>query len=342
MEFTSVDTLDHAKALVDCVYSVYGLTFHREYVYYPERLLELNRRAHLRSFIALDGGRVVGHLAWIRPFFELQRNGEPLSDDRIGEVGLSIVRPEYRSQHVQTYLAMAMTGWVRERGGVGGFMKCVTHHLYSQRTAARLGGKPLTFFLAGVPKWVVYDDAPGERRDPISTILFYTPVRPLETAPVRVPTATPWLGELVRSSGLLRQFADDGALEDGPTDLEIEFAPGKHIAQVHVLHAGADVFDRIAAESAWLLRGHMKHVSFFLPASSARLQRGAGALLEQGLIPGGFIPGLHAGGRDVFVWQAIKYDDLDVGALQVHGSDGEWLKQRVAEAWQARPVVDRP
>ena len=67
MEFVALETLDHAKALTDCVYAVYGLTFHRDWVYDPAQLLELNRRRHIRSFLALEGSTVQGHIAWINP-----------------------------------------------------------------------------------------------------------------------------------------------------------------------------------------------------------------------------------------------------------------------------------
>ncbi len=42
-------TLDEAKALVDLVYDTYGLSFHREWMYHPEQMLELNRRGDITS-----------------------------------------------------------------------------------------------------------------------------------------------------------------------------------------------------------------------------------------------------------------------------------------------------
>ena len=50
METGPLRTLDQAKALVDCFYGTYGLTFHRDWVYDPHQLLELNRTGNIVSF----------------------------------------------------------------------------------------------------------------------------------------------------------------------------------------------------------------------------------------------------------------------------------------------------
>jgi hypothetical protein len=334
MELTTLDTLDQAKALIDLVYSVYGLTFHRDFIYSPERLLELNRQGLVRSFLAIEGGTVLGHLGWIRPFFELTRDGEPLTDAGIGEVGLSIVRPDARGKHVQTGLAMKMAEWTSANGKNGAFMKCVTHHLFSQRTAANMGGKPLALFLAGVPKWVVYDRAAEPKEAPLSTLLYYVPITPHAPSTLRIPRHLGWIEDLIRASGAERNFVQGGPLDDGATDIEVEFQPSKRLAQVHVIHAGADLAEKIAATNKWLLEGHMEHISHFLPADSVHVQRQAMALEASAIFPAGWIPGLHRGARDVLVYCSIAAKELDTAAIVANDDDGANLRDRVVAAWR--------
>lgn len=342
MELTTLDTLDQAKALVDCVYAVYGLTFHRDHVYVPERMLELNRRGLVRSFLAMEGATVLGHLGWLRPFFELTRDGEPLTDAGIGEVGLSIVRPEARSKHVQTQLAMTLSQWAHDQRMHGVFMKCVTNHVFSQRTAANMGGRPLALFLAGVPKWVVYDRPTEARESPISTLLHHVTLSDPGEVVLRVPKHLAWVEELVRRSGLDRRFAEGGAREEAPTDIEVEFQPSKRLAQVHVLRAGPDLASRLGEVGRWLLAGHMEHVSFFLPAGSAQVQAQGRALEEAGLFPGGWIPGLHRGAGDVLVYLAIAHRELDIAAIEVFGEDAGWLRDQVVRGWRKGLRRERP
>lgn len=342
MELTTLDTLDQAKALVDCVYAVYGLTFHRDHVYVPERMLELNRRGLVRSFLAVEDGAVLGHLGWLRPFFELTRDGEPLADPGIGEAGLSIVRPEARSKHVQTQLAMTMAQWANAHGMHGVFMKCVTNHVFSQRTAANMGARPLALFLAGVPKWVVYDRPTDARESPISTLLHHASLVDAGERVLRLPRHLGWVEAMVRASGLSRRFAEGGAREEAPTDVEVEFQPGKRLAQVHVLRAGPDLAARLAAVGQWLLAGHMEHVSFFLPAGSAQVQAQGRALEEAGLFPAGWIPGLHRGADDVLVYLAIAHRELDVGSIEVFGDDAKRLRDEVVRGWRKSLRRHRP
>lgn len=342
MELVTLDTLDQAKALVDCVYAVYGLTFHRDHVYVPERMVELNRRGLVRSFLAMEGATVLGHLGWLRPFFELTRDGEPLADRGIGEAGLSIVRPEARSKHVQTQLAMTMAQWANANAMHGVFMKCVTNHVFSQRTAANMGARPLALFLAGVPKWVVYDRPAEARETPISTLLHHVSLVDVGERVLRLPRHLGWMEELVRGSGIARRFAEGGEREEEPTDVEVEFQPSKRLAQVHVLRAGPDLAQRLESVGQWLLAGHMEHVSFFLPAASAQVQAQGRALEEAGLFPAGWIPGLHRGASDALVYLAIAHRELDVGAIEVFGDDAKALRENVVRAWRKSLRRQRP
>lgn len=343
MEFLRLETLDQAKALVDCVYSVYGLTFHRGHIYEPSTFLMLNRKEHICSFVAMEGSRVVGHLAWIRPFYELERNGEPLSDPRVGEIGLSIVRPENRGSQIQTSLGLAMVRWAAAQGRVAAFMKCVTLHTHSQRAASENGAHPLAMFLGGIPKWVVYDDAPGERRDPLSTVLFFLPLRRMEPRAICLPRCVPWLADLVQQTpGIERVQAALAEPEVGATELEYQFEPAKHMAKVHVLHAGEDFIERIADLNRWLLKGHMEHVSYYLPADSQRVQQSAQELEPLGLFPGGWLPCLHPGGRDVLIYQSLARRELNLDSIRLHGDATEELKERVVEAWRCSLELSRP
>lgn len=342
MEFVALETLDHAKALTDCVYAVYGLTFHRDWVYDPAQLLELNRRRHIRSFLALEGSTVQGHIAWIRPFFELTHKGEPVSDARTGEVGLSIVRPESRSQNIQTQLARRVAQDAMAERAEGAFMKCVTNHVYSQKTALRMGASPLAMFLAGVPRWVVYDQDRASTAQPISTVVMYTVFHPGPGSVLRLPPHLRWMDALVRSTGLPRMLVDGGEVERGETELEVEFQPAKRLAQVHVVHPGEDLVPRVRDVTRWLLGGHMEHVTVYLPADSARVQRDAEAVEEAGLFPAGWIPALHRGGRDVLVYQATACESLDADAIAVHGEQGGVLRDRVLAAWRHRGSVRPP
>jgi len=338
VKYGSLETVEEAKALMDCVYAVYGLTFHREHVYEPEQLLDLNRQNIIRSFIARDeDGLVQGHLGWLRPFFDVVRDGPPPSDERIGEIGLSIVRANRRGQHIQTHLGVSMLRWAVANGRLGTFMKCVTLHTHSQRASYGQGGRPLATFLGGIPKWVVYDAAQGERRDPLSTVLFFIKLGQLPQNPVLLPEDQPWLKRVVHQVDPNREVLwDPGGREPerGPTELVYQFQPAKHLAQVHVLKPGEDLLEQIGRLGRWLIRGHMKHVTFYMPSDSPRVQLAAPEFPRLGLFPAGWVPCMQPGGRDVLIYQALAYEDLDPDALKLYGDETEGLVADVVRQWR--------
>ena len=334
MEFTSLQSIDHADALIDCVYSAYGLTFHRDYIYHPRRFIELNRRGHIASQLAIEDGRVIGHMACIRPFFELERDGRPVCDRALLEVGLSIVRKECRGQKVQERLGAAIIRHARSLGAFGIFMKCVTLHTYSQRSAAHYGGVPLALFLGGIPRWVVYDEAQPAKPEPLSTVLFLIPFEELGRRRLCVPPQLDWIAELAKPLGGELVIENDGELESGPTDLEVAFQPPKRLAQVHVLHAGEDLVERLIHLKRWLLSGHILHVTFFLPADSPRVGLSIPQLQEDGFLAGGWLPALHPDRRDVLVFQAIGHKELDLEAIDLYGYQARHLMDRLLAAWK--------
>ena len=195
MEVRRLATLDQAKSLVDCVYAVYGLTFHRPWLYDPEQLLALNRSGEIMSYVAIDEHRVIGHLAAIQPYFEVEPDGQAYTDPNFREVGLSIVQPEYRGQKIQAQLGIGMYADMVSQGVAGVMTKCVTNHLKSQHDALQMGGTPVALFLGSIPRWVVYGGEPGQQNQPISTINMYIPVCGPQERDLFLPKELDWIAE---------------------------------------------------------------------------------------------------------------------------------------------------
>ncbi|MEC7948317.1 MAG: hypothetical protein VX265_12190, partial [Myxococcota bacterium] len=101
-------TDDQARALVDCAYEAYGLTFHRPWLYDAKAIRDMNERGDVLSFLAMENRQVVGHIAMIRPCFDVTLDGEAITDGATREVGLSMVRPTHQGRGVQASISVAM------------------------------------------------------------------------------------------------------------------------------------------------------------------------------------------------------------------------------------------
>lgn len=334
MDIVRLTSLDHARSLVDCAYEIYGLTFHRGWLYEPEQLLELNRSGWVTSLLAVENGRVVGHLGVMRPSWDVRRDGAPITDPGLREVGLSIVHPKHRSGGVQGLLGGAAFQLLLEENAHGAYMKCVTHHTRSQKSALRFGGVPVSLSLGSVPRYIVYDHEHTDPTQPISTLGCYVPFRKLAPKRAWLPDAYAWLHDTVAAAGVPREKGHTLGLV-GETDLEVRWQADRQLGQIYVLHAGVDLVERLERAMSWLIGGHIGHVSVYLPTDAPLLHDMGPALADLGLFASGLLPGFYQGGRDALVLQAIARTKLDPSRLQIEGEGARALCDRVVAGWQA-------
>lgn len=321
--------LDDARQVAELVYGAYGLTYHRAFLYEPAQLLALNREGKLHSWLAFDAGRVVGHLATIRPWFEI---ADPGPEPVVLEVGLSVVDAAFQNQHVQSTLALATVLGTSARNPAlrGFYMKCVTTHTYSQRSARHFLGKASALFPAGVPAWVRSPTV-----GPTTTILIHCPYgehtsRVLHTAPEHAPM----LAEIYAGLKLPRELhlVRGAAAPRTATRLRHWFDAPRRQGLVWVREAGPDVVEAVKAEIAWLRGGDMEHITVLMPLDSPWAALTAPMIEDLGLFAGGVIPDL--GGVDTLVLEQVVATEEELGHIQVLGDDAERLKKRVLEGWR--------
>ena len=125
-----------------CVYRAYGYSYGFEHLYYPQRIVELNKSGTLFSVVAVtQEHEVVGHAALIR----YDNAGH------IAEMGMAAVKPHFRSQGILTRLSQFIVEKARSEGLMGIYGRAVTNHTYSQQVGLRLGLKDCALTLGFVP-----------------------------------------------------------------------------------------------------------------------------------------------------------------------------------------------
>jgi len=326
---------DDAQRLGDLVYTAYGLTYHRSFMYDPHRLLELNQRGQIRSMLALAGREVVGHIATIRPWFESIPPDVADAPPTAVEIGLSIVHPDHRGRDLQT--AMGLAALMNERDANPGlrnmFAKCLTLHPRSQRSARSMLAKSCALLLGSVPSWVAHES--GERPEPMTTVVLQSAcvagARPLYVPAHRASV----VADLVVDTLLGRQVVPvpaAGPALRGATKLSRWFEPARRRGVVHVWEAGEELVADVLRMVDWLRAGHMEHVAVLLPADVPGVAAAVPALEEAGLFFGGFLPDLD--GRDVLVVQYLGWDRLDVDGMTLLGDETKLLADVVVDGWR--------
>ena len=342
---------DDALRLQELVYTGYGLTYHRSFMYEPERLLDLNARGLIRSMIAVDSssGVVIGHLGSIRPWFEMATTEEQLQPTTCVEMGLSIVHPDYRGQAVQGTMAMACVAHERAVNPAlrSIFTKCLTRHLMSQKSSRRMGGRAGAMFLGGVPGWVIHD---SERRpQPMTTLLMHVATTDHHGTAYLPPRWADVVREMLTGSNQNRDIVavtpGSARPTGGASVVRSWFEPSRRRGVLNVRSGGADLVDAVMDKVHWMAGGHMEHITVLVPIDTPEVAAALPELEACGLFFGGYLPDID--GRDCVLMQWLDCDTLDIAAIDVIGDEAMLLRDVVSREWQraralglARPTGD--
>ncbi len=327
MKIFKLETLAQARALTQAVYDTYGLMYPRPWMNDPHRILELNKRGDVTSFIAMEEHRVLGHLAALRPHFELTVDGGPVCDPSTIEVGLSIVHADARETQIEPQLAAAVFAWAHRAGCTGAVIKCDTQHAAGQRMAEVMGGVPTALWLGAIPRGMESGERAGS--GPVSTLAHYVRIHGDGVRPMHVMPEAQWLNQTMARAGVERLDAVESVAEEGSTVLLVDYCTQRLRAHVIVHEVGADLLERLAETTVWLMGGHMEHISFAMPAESQRVREVLPQLREFGLFPAGVLPCWLRGRRDAIVMQAVSTPVLDVSTVQLRAGQAEDVREAV-------------
>ena len=130
------------------VYRAYGYSYFYEYAYYPERIIDLNANGEMISAVALTSdGEIAGHCAIF--------NSE---DSGVAEIGLAVVRPEFRGQGCLLKLTEFLVNQAVSKGLKSLYIRAVTSHTFSQQVADRLGFNTCAILLGYVASSVSFKE----------------------------------------------------------------------------------------------------------------------------------------------------------------------------------------
>lgn len=335
-----LEGLDQARALARCVYDSCGLTHHRRWLYEPQQALAYNQAGYVKSLLAMEGERCVGHIAAFRPFFEFDSFAPPTMEPAYREVGLRILGGSHPAGEVKALLTSALYGWAIEAGYESLVNRCATHVQEDQMLDRAMGGVASAMMLGSVPR------AKGGQMEgrALSTLASWVPLRGGAAHTVYLPRLDQDLYRAIYDElGEEREICEVADLPAiGPsTRLRVHFDPNREVGRVHVLEPGPDLSRRVLEQVEWMLGGNIRHVAVYSPMTSPFTARALVDLKGHGLCFGGMIPGMD--GHDLMVLQGLRELDIREEEIQVLDPLGKRLKDRALADWrQTRGLQHRP
>ncbi|HKH49290.1 MAG TPA: ATP-binding protein [Thermoanaerobaculia bacterium] len=304
-----------------CVYRSYGYSYDWDYIYYPDRIRELQEGGLMRSCVALTPeGEFVGHLA-------VTVEGP---DSPVGEAGQAVVDPRFRGHHLFPKMKTFMAEQARSTGMYGLYSEATAVHPYSQRGNLQLGAQETGFLLGYIPASVSYkeigEDREGRRG---SVALFYMRVNDEPERAIYPPAAyLETTRRIIEHNGLRRTIEDDSGSPLPPfTRMSVNVRRDHNLAFVQVEEPGADLQELVRLRLHELCLHRVDCIYLDLPLSHPATARTAAGLGDLGFFFGGIIPEAHGGalGGDVFRLQYLNEVEIRADDVRTASEFGQEL-----------------
>ena len=229
---------EDALEISRCAYKAYGYTY-EPYIYYPEKIIEMNRDGKLRSFIAAgkNTGEIMGHIAF--------KYKNP--DDRIAEIGVAFVKPEYRKAGILKAMIIFCHEKALELKLFGLFGRAVTSHVASQKALEKLGYASCGIFLGLFPDDVDFKALTGKIRQKESGLLLYRTISEEGDRTIYVPARHKGkISDIFAALKIaVRIDESEAPPSSGKSEINVISVPVLNIADVEVGSIGSDILHEL-------------------------------------------------------------------------------------------------
>jgi serine/threonine-protein kinase RsbW len=318
---------EDAAALPDAIRATYGDSYDHAWAYDTHAVAERLTDGTLVSFVgrAASGDHpelVVGHAGLLRD----------TTRDPVGESGLAVVDPAWRSHHLFPTLKRALADWCAAEGMFGMYSQVTAAHPYSEKANLRLGAREAGFLLGYIPADVSYtgiDASDGTHR--LSVAVFWLATNLVPSRVVHAPLwHAPQLAGLYEHLELPREIVTEPPALAGTTELTTDELEDHDDAIITVRTAGGDLLEAIGAEQHRLATTGRKAIYLDLPlADPATASLPVAVHDDLGFFFGAVVPERRHG--DVLRMQSLHDADVNPSDLTTASDYGAELLDYIFE-----------
>ncbi len=294
-----------------CAYKTHGYTFFDDHIYYPERLVEMNRSNEMVSAVAVTKDHVfMGHGAYLYQYPE----------DVIAELTFIFVNVEFRGQGALNRIVDYLFKVEKKRELRGLYAYAVTNHPFTQKSMIRFRINDCGILLATSPASWKFKGISGEESQRISVVLSFRYMTPPAVYDIFVPAHH---AEIVR-----KLYANLGATHNFvvPTDRQMKFSLKESelktgvnelesCAEVFISEYGEDIIPRLRKT----LRGYCVQqtaaINLFLKLRDPLTYALTAEFEKLGFFFAGILPESRIG--DALMLQYLNNVDLDYSKIQL-------------------------
>lgn len=307
---------DESIEVSRCAYRAYGYTY-REFIYYPEKIWELNEDGHLRSFVLVDaGGTLLGHVAL----------SFSSPDAVIAEMAAAFVNPSCRGRGFLGQLVKTVMGKAGEMELEGLFVHAVTSHKASQKGAARAGLFPTGLLLASLFPDLEFKDLTGKVVQKENALLMFKQLKNRPLFKVWVPGR---YSQMI--GGLANNLQRNISVQDEQIPLPLtsngegnryyrveEF----NFSEIRISSFSEDVLEEMKQRVGGFIKDHVDVIYLYIDMECPEAGTFASRCRDMGFFFCGYMPG-EMNGRDALILQKLNDIRVDFTALSLVNEKAE-------------------
>jgi serine/threonine-protein kinase RsbW len=304
-------TPSEAIEISRCAYRSHGFTFFTDYIYYPEKLVEMNREGHMISAVAVArDGKFMGHAALVYPF----------DRSRIAELTYIFVNIEYRGQGCMDQLCRYLISVDKPSPLKGIYDYSVTNHVFTQRVMTKMGLADCGILLATSPASWQFKGIAGDASQRLGVVLSFKYLTPPEARDLYVPAAhRDLIREIYANLSAGHRFPEPKGLPhlpESPSGIEVEVFGPEGCAEVRVGHYGSQAVREVRRLLRELCLQQVSAVQLFLPLEDPVTACMAPEFEKLGFFFAGIMPEEKAG--DALILQYLNNVVCDYDKVQTY------------------------
>jgi anti-sigma regulatory factor (Ser/Thr protein kinase)/GNAT superfamily N-acetyltransferase len=315
-----------ALEIAKSVYKAYGYTYAFEPMYFPERLIELNRSGRMFSAVAVTAeNEIAGHLALVKHDDEA----------RIAEMGRAVVKPEFRSRGIFTQLTNFIVEKAESEGLMGLFGEAVTLHTYSQQVGRAAGLKDCALLLGFLPQTESFKGIREELPQRESVLIHFRYLHEPPQATLFPPVHhLEMIFSLYKNLGASPVIAATEESHDGVTETEswvrTNIAGPKGFARIEVVRFSSKVVSEVKARLKDLCFQDFEVIHLYLDLTNPQTYRFTEDFEQLGFFFAGILPGGCAAG-DALILQYLNNVPMDYTKIKVKSENAMALLEYVRQ-----------
>ncbi len=315
---------EDAFGISECAYSTYGYTY-ESYIYYPSKIIEMNRTGAMTSFVACtESGVVAGHVA-------LKYYNNP----HVAELGVGFVRREYRKAGIFSKL----TDYAIEKAKTTPHLDClfvraVTSHTLSQEVGLKRGFVPCALTLATFPSDVEFKGiTAASQKDAAMFMVVFAHQREAERAVHPPVKHKEMVAELLEKAGCSVRVVPPETRSEKKPRLSYHITDVLNIAEIYCSGLCPESLRQIHDALRRLRTNGVDAVYLYLDLEDPNLPEVAEGCERMGFFFAGVLP-FGVNGHHALILQYLSNPAFDFSRTKVAGAMGERIKNYVKRCYE--------